>query len=125
MSLEVMSLLAGLSDKLRSRLGAVPGCIRSLTKVVISGAVRGIKAESQVNVKANAYTPVLRSGLIHLTSAVAVSGQERQYLLDFGAAPFHTHVCLYPNATELFLRELCKAKQFSSRGLRSFDAAFP
>lgn len=47
-SLEVVSLFAGLSDKLRTRLGAVPGCIRSLTRVAISGgAIRGVRAEEQ------------------------------------------------------------------------------
>ncbi|CAM9888019.1 unnamed protein product [Scytosiphon promiscuus] len=35
-TLEVMCFLAGLSDTLRSRLGAAPGCIRALTRLAVA-----------------------------------------------------------------------------------------
>ncbi|CAN0069564.1 unnamed protein product [Discosporangium mesarthrocarpum] len=40
-SLELMSFLAGLSDRLRSRLGASPDCIPSLARIAVSLGGRG------------------------------------------------------------------------------------
>eukprot|EP00904_Undaria_pinnatifida_P003887 jgi/Undpi1/1349/HiC_scaffold_11.g04741.m1 len=37
-SLEVIALLAGMSDNLRSRVGAMPGCVRTLARFVISSS---------------------------------------------------------------------------------------
>lgn len=46
-SLEVISLLAGISDSLRSRVGAVPGCVRTLARLVISSST-GTRVDAQV-----------------------------------------------------------------------------
>lgn len=46
-SLEVISALAGMSDNLRSRVGAVPGCMRTLTRLVISSST-GTRVDAQV-----------------------------------------------------------------------------
>lgn len=46
-SLEVIALLAGMSDNLRSRVGAMPGCVRTLARFVISSSP-GNRVDAQV-----------------------------------------------------------------------------